>query len=47
MNERALAVWDFTGKEWESLKSLREADGAEMTEVAMADGIEDIIGELV
>ena len=28
------------------LKRLREADGAEMSKVAMADGIEEIIGEL-
>jgi hypothetical protein len=28
------------------LKRLREADGTEMNEVAMEDGIEDIIGEL-
>ena len=28
------------------MKRLREADGAEMNKVAMADGVEDIIVEL-
>jgi hypothetical protein len=30
------AVLDFTDEEWESLKALREADGAETNQVAMA-----------
>ena len=40
---QALAVWDFTDKELESLKRLREADGAERNQVANADDIDDII----
>ncbi len=38
------AVLDFTNKEWESLKALREADGAERNQVAMANNVDDIIG---
>ena len=46
MNERALAVLDFTNEEWESLKALKEADAAERSQVFMANGIDDIIGAL-
>ncbi len=42
----AVAVLDFTNEEWESLKRLREADGAERNQVAMANDIDDIIGAL-
>ncbi len=41
-----MAVLDFTDKEWESLKALREADGAERNQVAMANNVDDIIGTL-
>ena len=34
------AILDFTNKEWEAVRRLREADGA----VVMADGIGDITG---
>ncbi len=34
------AILDFTDKEWEAVRRLREADGA----VVMADGIGDITG---
>jgi hypothetical protein len=37
------AVLGFTDKEWESLKALREADGAERNQVAMANNVDDII----
>jgi hypothetical protein len=40
------AVLDFVNKEWESIKVLREADGAERNQVAMANDIDDIIGAL-
>ncbi len=40
------AVLDFTNKEWESLKALGEADGAERNQVAMANNVDDIIGAL-
>jgi hypothetical protein len=40
------SVLDFTDKEWESLKRLREADGAERNQIAMANDIDDIIGAL-
>jgi hypothetical protein len=40
------SVLDFTDKEWESLKRLREADGVERNQVAMANDIDDIIGAL-
>jgi hypothetical protein len=40
------SVLDFTDKEWESLKRVREADGAERNQVAMANDIDDIIGAL-
>ena len=43
MNERALAVLDFTNKEWETLKALKEANAAERSQVAMANEIDDII----
>ena len=46
MNEWALAVLDFTGKEWESLKALKEANARERSQVAMANEINDIIGAL-
>ena len=36
------AVQDFTDKEWESLKALREADGAATTTTT----VDDIIGAL-
>ena len=35
---------EFTDEEWESLKRLRESDGAEMNQVAMADVIGDRMG---
>ncbi len=41
-----LAVLDFTNKEWESLKALKAANAAERNQVAMANDIDDIIGEL-
>jgi hypothetical protein len=41
-----LAVLDFTDKEWESLKALKEADAAERNQVTMANDIDDIIGAL-
>jgi hypothetical protein len=41
-----LAVLDFTGKEWESLKALKEANARERSQVAMANEINDIIGAL-
>ncbi len=37
-----VAVLDFTNEEWESLKALREADGAAM----MTLTVDDIIGAL-
>jgi hypothetical protein len=37
-----VAVLDFTNKEWESLKALREADGA----ATMTSTVDDIIGAL-
>jgi hypothetical protein len=40
------AVLDFTNEEWESLKALREANGVERNQVAMANDIDDIIGAL-
>jgi hypothetical protein len=40
------SVLDFTNEEWESLKRLREADGAERNQVAMANDTDDIIGAL-
>jgi hypothetical protein len=40
------SVLDFTNEEWESLKRLREADGAERNQVTMANDIDDIIGAL-
>ncbi len=40
------SVLDFTDKEWESLKRLREADGVERNQVAMENDIDDIIGAL-
>ena len=46
MNEQALAVLDFTYKEWESLKALKEADAAERSHVAMENEINDIIWAL-
>jgi hypothetical protein len=36
------AVLDFTNEEWESLKALREADGA----ATMTTTVDDIIGAL-
>ena len=36
------AILDFTNKEWESMRGLREADGA----FVVADGIVDITGAL-
>ncbi len=41
------AVLDFTDKEWESLKALREADGAERNQVAKANDTGDIMGSLL
>ncbi len=41
-----MAVLDFTDKEWESLKALKEADAAERNQVTMANDIDDIIGAL-
>ena len=46
MNEQALAVLDFTDKEWESLKALREADRAEMSTGATADDNGNYTGAL-
>jgi hypothetical protein len=40
------AVLDFTDEEWESLRALREADGAERNQVTMANNVDDIIGAL-
>ena len=40
------AVLDLTGKEWESLKRPREANGAERNQVSIVDDIGDIIGAL-
>ncbi len=40
------AVLDFTDEEWESLKALREADGVERNQVAMANDVDDTIGAL-
>ncbi len=40
------SVLDFTNKEWESLKRLREANEAERNQVAMENDIDDIIGAL-
>ena len=37
---------EFTNKEWEPLKRLRESNGAETNQVAMADNIGDIMGAL-
>jgi hypothetical protein len=41
------AVLDFTNEEWESLKALKEADGAETNQVAMANDTGDIMGSLL
>jgi len=41
------AVLDFTDEEWESLKALREADGAETNQVAIANDTGDIMGSLL
>ncbi len=38
---------DFTDEEWESLKALREADGAETNQVAIANDTGDIMGSLL
>ena len=38
------AVLDFTNKEWESLKALRDADGAEKNMVAITDDIIGVLG---
>ena len=43
----AAAVLDFTDEEWESLKALREADGAERNQVAMTNHTGDIMGSLL
>jgi hypothetical protein len=40
------AVLDFADKEWESLKALREADGAEMSKGATADDNDNYTGAL-
>ena len=40
------AVLNFTDKEWESLKALKEADAAERSQVAIANEFSHIIGEL-
>jgi hypothetical protein len=41
-----LAVQDFTDKEWEFLKALKEANAAKRNQAAMANDIDDIIGAL-
>ena len=38
------SVLDFTDKEWESLKLLKEADAVERNEVAVVNGIDDNTG---
>ena len=35
---------DFTDKEWESVKRLREANGTDGNQVVMADYMDDIMG---
>jgi hypothetical protein len=40
------SVLDFTDEGWKSLKRLREADGVERNQAAMANDIDDIIGAL-
>ena len=38
------AILDFTSEEWESVRRLREADGADRNQVVMADVMDDIMG---
>jgi hypothetical protein len=46
MQHAVAAVLDFTNEEWESLKALKETDGAERNQIAMANDVDDIIGAL-